>query len=89
MSDSGIKLNVVGREHHPHYSKRIAERARPATAGSRNARTKQTKDRIGVPVRIGGSDMNNDFKRGLYVGMGVLVAVYVFGLATGVLKKVF
>lgn len=32
--------------------------------------------------------MNQDFKRGLMVGMGVLVAVYVFGLATGVLKKV-
>ncbi len=33
--------------------------------------------------------MNSDFKRGLLTGMGVLTAVYVFGLATGVLKKVF
>jgi predicted branched-subunit amino acid permease len=34
-------------------------------------------------------NLNPDFKRGLYTGMGVLVAIYVVGLATGVLKKVF
>lgn len=32
--------------------------------------------------------MNQDFKRGLWTGAGVLVAVYLFGLATGILKKV-
>ncbi len=32
--------------------------------------------------------MSPDFKRGFLIGMGVLVAAYVFGLATGVLKKV-
>ena len=37
---------------------------------------------IGDRETIGESDMNSDFKRGLMVGMGVLAAVYVFGLAT-------
>lgn len=37
----------------------------------------------------GEGDMNSDFKRGLWTGMGVLAAVYVFGLATGILKRVF
>jgi hypothetical protein len=33
--------------------------------------------------------MNQDFRRGLWTGAGVLAAIYLFGLATGVLKKVF
>lgn len=33
--------------------------------------------------------MNQDFKRGFFVALGVIAGVYVFGLATGVLKKVF
>ena len=36
----------------------------------------------------GEQSMSPDFKRGFLIGMGVLVAAYVFGLATGVLKKV-
>jgi len=32
--------------------------------------------------------MNNDFKRGFMLALGVVAAMYVFGIATGVLKKV-
>jgi len=32
--------------------------------------------------------MSPDFKRGFMVATGVLVAIYVVGLASGVLKKV-
>ena len=32
--------------------------------------------------------MNQDFKRGFFIALGVVVGVYVFGLATGILKKV-
>lgn len=58
------------------------------TCGSSNAR--RMRDTIDGREKTGGNDMmNSDFKRGLYTGMGVLVAVYVFGLATGILKRVF
>jgi hypothetical protein len=33
--------------------------------------------------------MSQDFKRGLWTGMGVLAAIYLFGLATGVMRRVF
>lgn len=59
----------------------------PAFNTSRNA---FRRDRTVALEKTGGSNMRNqDFKRGLYTGMGVLVAVYVFGLATGILKKIF
>lgn len=32
--------------------------------------------------------MNADFKRGFMVGVGVLAAMYAFGIVTGVIKKV-
>jgi hypothetical protein len=33
--------------------------------------------------------MSPDFKRGFMTGAGVLAALYLFGLVTGVAKKVF
>lgn len=32
--------------------------------------------------------MNGDFKRGFMVAVGVLVAMYAMGIATGALKKI-
>ena len=32
--------------------------------------------------------MNADFKRGLWTGAGVLVAIYLVGLGLGIVKKV-
>lgn len=34
-------------------------------------------------------NINADFQRGFFVALGVVVGLYVFGLATGVLRKVF
>jgi hypothetical protein len=33
-------------------------------------------------------NINNDFKRGFMVALGVIAAAYIVGLASGVLKKV-
>ncbi len=33
--------------------------------------------------------MSPDFKRGFWVALGVVAGLYVFGLATGIVKKVF
>jgi hypothetical protein len=33
-------------------------------------------------------NVNDDFKRGVWVTLGVLVALYVAGLATGVLRRI-
>jgi hypothetical protein len=33
-------------------------------------------------------NLNDDFKRGVWVTLGVVAALYVVGLATGVLRKI-
>jgi hypothetical protein len=84
-----ISSSVVEHAHPPHSKQRTRETHPTGSKQSEIESKTVGQDRTGALVRTGDDDMNTDFKRGLYTGMGVLAAVYLFGLATGVLKKVF